>query len=216
MKHFLTLAVVGVLMTANVMAQDSTAVKSHKTGVHQKHSADGHKGHKHHGRKGDKAFSGVDFTDEQKAQAKTINEDFKKKTSDLKAKNLDATEQKKQLTALHQERRQKMQQLLTADQKATIASNRKQHAEKAKAARGKHFEAMKSSLNLNDEQVAKMKEERAKTHEQIKAIKENQSLSETDKKAQVKAVMQKQKENWKSILTPEQKAKLKARPQATK
>lgn len=213
MKRILTLAVVGVLMTANVMAQDSTAVKSHKTGVHQK--TDGHKGHKHH-RKGDKAFSGVTFTDAQKAQAKTINEDFKKKTSDLKAKNLDAAEQKKQMTALHQERRQKMQQLLTADQKATIASNRKQHAEKAKAARGKHFEAMKSSLNLNDEQVAKMKEEKAKTHEQIKAIKENQSLSETDKRAQVKAVMQKQKENWKSILTPEQKAKLKARPQATK
>lgn len=214
MKKILTLAVAGVLMTASVMAQDSTAVKSHKTGVHQK--ADGYKGHKHHGRKGDKAFSGVTFTDAQKAQAKTINEDFKKKTADLKARNLDAAEQKKQMMALHQERHQKMEQLLTPDQKATIAANRKQHAENAKGAKGKRLESMKSSLNLNDEQVAKMKEARAKTHEQIKAIKENQSLSETDKKAQVKAVMQQQRENWKSILTPEQQAKLKARPKASK
>ena len=215
MKKILTLAVVGVLMTASVMAQDSTVVKSHKTGVHQKHSADG-KEHKHHGHKGDKALAGIAFSDEQKAQAKTINEDFKKKAADIKAKNLDTAEQKKQMAALHQERHQKMQQVLTAEQKATIETNKKQAAGNAKMAKGKRLDAMKTSLNLNDEQVAKIKEEKAKTREQIKAIRENQSLSEADKKAQVKAVMQKQKASWDNILTPEQKAKMKAKQQPTK
>ncbi|RXK83202.1 hypothetical protein [Filimonas effusa] len=215
MKKILTLAVVGVFMTASAMAQDSTAVKQHKAGVHQKHQGDG-KDHKHHGHKGDKAMKGVTFSDEQKAQAKTINEDFKKKAADVKAKNLDAADQKKQLAALHQERHQKMQQVLTAEQKATIETNRKQAAAKAKEMKGKRLDAMKASLNLNDEQVAKIKEEKAKTREQIKAIRENQSLSEADKKAQVKAVMQKQKASWDNILTPEQKAKMKAKQQPSK
>ena len=207
MKQFIPLAVVGLLFTANVMAQDSTSVKGHKKGEYHQ-SKDGKK-HGHH--TGDKGLAGVQLTDDQKAQAKTIHEDFKKKADAIKAQNLSAEEQKKQMTALHRERKEKVQGLLTTEQKAKVAENRKKGVEKAKATSAARLDKMKTDLNLKDEQVAQIKAQQAKTHEQMKAIRDNKSLTEEAKKEQVKALMQQQKENWKSILTPEQQAKLKNR-----
>lgn len=98
-------------------------------------------GKKHGKHKGGKALEGVELNDAQKAQAKTIHEDFKKKAGEIKAKQLPADEQKKQLSALHKEHRQKLEGVLTAEQKATLAAKRKQHAEKIKRSGEKAQEA---------------------------------------------------------------------------
>jgi Spy/CpxP family protein refolding chaperone len=205
MKHFIPLAVVGLLLTANVIGQDSTAVKSHKRGEH--HQGMGDKKHDH---KGDKALAGVQLTDDQKAQAKTLHADFKKQADAIKAQNLSADEQKKQLEALHKDQKQKMEQLLTPEQKAKAAENRKKAGDKMKVTSDARLEKMKANLGLKDEQVAQLKAQQAQTKAQMKAIHDDQSLTADAKKAQVKALMQKQKESWKTILTPEQLEKLKS------
>jgi Spy/CpxP family protein refolding chaperone len=204
MKHFIPLAVAGLLMTVNVMAQDSTSVKKHKHGEYHQ-GAKGKHGHP----KGDKGLAGVQLTDDQKAQAKTLHADFKKQADAINAQQLTADERKQQLTALHKDQQQKMQQLLTPEQKATAAANRKKAGDKMRGASTARLEKMKTSLGLKDEQVAQFKAQQEQTKAQMKAIHADQSLTAEAKKEQVKALMQKQKESWKTILTPEQLEKLK-------
>jgi Spy/CpxP family protein refolding chaperone len=103
-----------------------------------------------------------------------------------------------------------MDQLLTPEQKAKAAENRKKAGAKMKATSDARLEKMKANLGLKDEQVAQFKAQQAQTKAQMKAIHDDQSLTADAKKAQVKALMQKQKESWKTILTPEQLEKLKS------
>ena len=70
-------------------------------------------------------------------------------------------------------------------------------------------EKMKTHLGLTDEQSAKLDKSRKEMGDKMKAIRENKSLSEEQKRTQIKELGQKQKENLKSILTEEQLKKFK-------
>ena len=72
---------------------------------------------------------------------------------------------------------------------------------------------MKKELNLTAEQSAKMDANRKVVAEKMKAIREDKSLTDEQKKEKSKEVMKQQKENLKSILTEEQLQKLKERKQ---
>jgi len=65
-------------------------------------------------------------------------------------------------------------------------------------------------LNLTEEQSAKLKKSREEMQQKLKSIKENKALSDEQKKEQVKEAMKKQRESMQSVLTDEQKAKMKA------
>jgi hypothetical protein len=67
---------------------------------------------------------------------------------------------------------------------------------------------MKLRLGLTDEQAAKMEKNRSETAAKMKAIHENKSLTEEQRKEEMKKLMKAQKENTKSILTEEQLKKL--------
>lgn len=101
--------------------------------------------------------------------------------------------------------------LLTSTLQAQTAKQNtaEQHQKTAHAEKGKKFDKMKAKLGLSDDQAAKIKANRAAFHEKKKAIKENKSLSESQKKEQIKALAQQKKESMKSILTPEQQEKMK-------
>jgi hypothetical protein len=69
--------------------------------------------------------------------------------------------------------------------------------------------AMKESLKLSDEQVAKIKPILVKNQEKTKALREDQNLSQDDRRAKMQENFKSLEEELKPILTPEQLAKYK-------
>ena len=69
------------------------------------------------------------------------------------------------------------------------------------------MDKLKAKLNLTDEQVAKIKAGREAAHQKMKSIRENTQLSKTEMKAQIMAIKDQNKNDMKSILTPEQAGK---------
>ena len=70
------------------------------------------------------------------------------------------------------------------------------------------MEKMKLHLDLNNEQTEKLKKQRIEMLEKIKGIKENNSMDMMKKREEIKLLMEKRKENMKSILTEEQLKKM--------
>ena len=69
--------------------------------------------------------------------------------------------------------------------------------------------AMKETLQLSDEQVDKVKAVLTKNQEKFKALREDQALSQEDRRAKMREAFQAMDEELKPILTPEQQAKWK-------
>lgn len=208
MKKLIIVATACLLAVAAVHAQTPSGTnKEGTTLLHQKH---GKKHGRHHfkGHHGG-ALAHLKLTDEQRKQARSIAENYQKQSTALKAQdNLTLGEYKKQLSALHATRKQQMDQLLTAEQKQQLAQQKTKRMEHRKAQGEARLAKMKSNLNLTDDQVAKLQQQRSDLKTQMKAIHENQSLDQSAKRQQVRALVQKQKDNFKSVLTQEQLDKL--------
>jgi hypothetical protein len=70
-------------------------------------------------------------------------------------------------------------------------------------------EKMKAHLGLTDDQSAKLEKSRKEMGDKMRAIRENKSLTEEQKREQMRELGKKQKEEMKSILTKEQLEKMK-------
>ena len=98
--------------------------------------------------------------------------------------------------------------LLTTDQKAQKEKMKQDRMAKSKE-RGEHgLQNMKTQLNLTDEQVSKLQASRESFHAKAKDIRSNTSLTEDQKKSQIKDLAKQQREDTKSILTKEQLQKM--------
>ena len=147
----------------------------------------------------------LNFTDAQKAQAKTINEDSRKKMQELnKKESITVKEQRDRKAAIAQERKTKMDGLLTAEQKAKQTQLKAEHKAKKEVGYAKHLDKMKTNLNLTDEQVAKLKSQRAANHAKAEKIKNNESLSRQQKKEQMMTLKAEAKEQNNKTFTPDQ------------
>jgi Spy/CpxP family protein refolding chaperone len=206
MKKLLIAASALLLIAGSAQAQstqkDSAFRKHQRDGVHHKQGM---------------GMKDLNLTDAQKKQFKDLNESYRKQATDLRNdKSLSADQLKAKTQSLRKEQYGKMQTILTDEQKAKFAAQRKQGGQKGmytrgdKQARGRNFEQMKTKLGLTDAQSAKLKANGEEFRNKAKAIRDNNSLSQEQKKEQVKALAQQNRENMKSILTPEQMEKLKA------
>jgi len=74
----------------------------------------------------------------------------------------------------------------------------------------KHRGERLKDLELTTDQKAKMKELRERNQQQREAIKNDASLSEEQKRAKMQELYKNQKQSGDAVLTPDQKAKLKA------
>ena len=156
-------------------------------------------------------YKKLNLSDNQQQKVKSINEDFRSKISDLHKQEdtITAKEYREQMKALNKERHEKLQALLTPDQQKQLATM-KAGTKKRFEARSEHrMENMKKNLQLTDDQSAKMHALRTETKSKIKSIREDQSLTDEQKKAQVMAVLKKQHEEMNSLLTPDQIKKMK-------
>ncbi len=188
MKKLLIPLIAIFALTATANAQDKMGKKDH----HNKHQ------------KGMMAKQ-LNFTDAQKAQAKTINEDSRKKMQELnRNESITVKEQRDRKAAILKERKTKMDGLLTADQKAKQTQLRAEHKAKKEAGFAKRLDKMKTNLNLTDEQVTKLKAQQAANRSKAEQIKNNESLSREQKREQMMALKTQAKEQHNKILTPEQ------------
>ena len=161
------------------------------------------KHHQHH-QKGMMAKQ-LNFSEAQKTQAKAINEDSRKKMQELnKNESITVKEMRDRRAAIQKERKTKMDGLLTAEQKAKQTQLRADHKAKKEAGYAKRLDKMKTNLNLTDEQVAKLKAQRAATHAKAEKIKNNELLSREQKKEQMMALKSEAKNQHNKIFTPDQ------------
>jgi Spy/CpxP family protein refolding chaperone len=145
------------------------------------------------------------YSAEQRKQMHTINEDYRKKSQDLyKQDNITLREYKLQLLALQKDKKSKLQNLLTPDQKNEMEKWKKHASEEMQVIAAANLERMKIHLNLSDDQTAKIKSQQAEFRSQMQAIHQNENLLPYQKTDQMKVLIAKCQDAMKSVLTPEQ------------
>lgn len=171
--------------------------------------------HKHGGKPGMRGKHDVDFiklnlTSDQQVQLKKIREDFKSQMADLKKSEatITAKDYKEKRMALAKQHHEQMQNVLTKEQKDKLVTMRSERGKKFNGGPGRGMDRMKTELGLSDDQSAKIKSLQADTRTKIKGIRDNQSLSDDQKKQQVMAAMKEQRENMNKVLTPDQLKKM--------
>ena len=151
----------------------------------------------------------LNFSEAQKAQAKINHEEFRKKMQELnKNESITVKEMRDRKFSLVKEQKAKMEALLTPEQKTKMALVKTERKAKHEAHFAKHLDKMKTTLGLTDKQVIQMKGQHESMQTKFKAIKENESLTREQKKAQLMALRAESKEQHKKILTPEQQKKV--------
>ncbi len=162
-------------------------------------------GKRHHGMD----MKSLNLTDAQKEQFKSQRESYQKQLEELKKNDgITVKEYRSRMENLHKENKAKMDGILTSEQKAQLEKQKSDQKKMREIDNKARAEKMKLRLGLTDEQAAKMEKNRSETAAKMKAIHENKSLTEEQRKEEMKKLMKAQKENTKSILTEEQLKKL--------
>ena len=151
----------------------------------------------------------LNLSSAQKEQMKANQESYKKQLQELnKKEDITVKEARDRKEALHKEQKEKMMNLLTADQRNKLVQIKKDKEARHETEAAKRLDKIKTNLNLSDEQVNKINGARQATHTQFKTIKENDQLSRTQKKEQLMVLKEQNKNSLKNILTPQQFSKL--------
>ena len=194
MKNIVVTLLALSAFASSAMAQEKRGMKNHHM---QKH---------HHGMMMAKQLN---FSEQQKTQAKLYHEDLRKKMQELnKTENITVKEMRDRKYALKKEQKAKMDGLLTPEQKTKMAQLKADRKVKHDEHFAKHLDKMKTELGLTEQQVAQMKSQREKMHSKLKAIKENESLTREQKRDQLMTLRSEAKEQHKKILTPDQQKKM--------
>jgi Spy/CpxP family protein refolding chaperone len=157
-------------------------------------------------------FKSLNLTAEQQTQLKALREENRKKMAKLKKNdNITVKEWKTKMSAQRAEQKAKFESILTTEQKAQLQKQREERKSHFGERSGRRMDRIKADLNLSDDQSARLKAKRESMSAKMKSLREDKSLSDEDRKTQTKALMQKQKEEMKSILTEEQIKKLEER-----
>lgn len=172
----------------------------------------------------DGRFEKLNLNDQQKADLKSVNENFKR---DMKAlhqmENITVKEQRQKQQQLAQQHKERIEAILTPEQREQAKQNMKGRKDigerkalgKHKKGRGKIGEGRKddfaNDLNLSQEQRAKLDNYSQSLRTKSKEIREDNSLSNEQKKAQMQTLMRQHRENMNAILTNEQKQLFKER-----
>lgn len=203
-------------LTAGVFAQSNNA-KANKAKKEWRQNDKGDRKEK---------MKDLNLTESQRTQMKSLNEDFKNKMQSLKSDNSLSAEQVKQkrleLTKQHQS---KIESLLTSDQKKIWKEKRDDMRDDRRDERGKgnrkpgQFGTRKDrhnrvgditkNLNLSPEQQKNVATLNQKFKVSVDNIRTNTSLTQEQKKEQLKELHKDHKQSIESLLTSEQNKQLK-------
>lgn len=146
----------------------------------------------------------------QKEQLKALNKSYKKQLITLKRnEDIAVRESRDRKATLQKEKKEKVMGLLSADQKNILVQAKKLQQAKREMKIAKKLDKMKASLNLSDEQVAKIRSTKQSVNAELNAAKENDQLSRIQKLERLKALKKQNKKVFKNILTTEQFSKMK-------
>jgi len=150
----------------------------------------------------------IDLSDAQKAQMKTIREEKKLKIQELeKNDNITLHDYKARKESLSKEYKGKMEGVLTAEQKNKTKAIREEKMADNKKMMDSHLQQLKIDLSLSDDQYSKLKIQHDQMFAKVKAIRENESFSQTQKKEQINALHEENKGKMKEVLNAEQMKK---------
>lgn len=204
MKKIIASAIV-LSLALSVKAQE---IPERKTEHPRMHQGGHHKMNRQQGRH--EMMKQLNLTDDQREKMKAGKEEFHKKMEELKKNdNITVKEWKSKMESLRKEQHSRFESLLTTEQKAKMEQLKKDGQAKREQMGNRHFEKMKTDLGLSQEQTAKLEKQKAEMGQQLKSIRENKNLSDEQRREQTKELMKKRKENMKSVLTDEQRKKLK-------
>jgi Spy/CpxP family protein refolding chaperone len=206
MKRIFSSALVIMLTIGAVQAQST--------------STDKHEGHK---KEHNKSFSDLNLSADQKARLQSIREDFRKQSADLKNNTTLTTEQKQaRRKELHEQFRSQSEAVFTPAQKDQMAKKKAEWKEKHKD--GKRWEkdgqakagknrmqrgqGFQKELGLTTDQQQKMEQMRTDFRNKFSSLRNDNSLTGEQKKAKMQEMRKNQREQMKSILTPEQVQKM--------
>jgi Spy/CpxP family protein refolding chaperone len=145
----------------------------------------------------------LNLTDAQKESFRKQRDAFKQRMEVLKKEeNITVKEWKSSMETLMKENLLAMQNILTPEQREQMKNLRAQAGDRS-------MNRVKEQLNLTADQMSQFKKIRTATSKQMKAIRENASLSSEEKKSSMKKLMKEQKEGFDKLLTPEQREKQK-------
>jgi hypothetical protein len=151
----------------------------------------------------------LNLSEEQKAKFKSLNEDFRTQMDELKKKDdITVKDWRSRMDNLRKDHRDKITSLLTTDQKDQLKKSREARQLRQSDRKKEGFDRMKARLNLTDDQAAKLKQSHSDMAEKIQSIRENQSLTDDQKKDQVQELRKKSQENLKTILSEDQLKRL--------
>lgn len=204
MKKYLVAFCAFTLITAAINAQTTdNATQNTTTPKNGWHAHKPGYGKFHHGRYA--MMKDINLSDAQKQQVKALNEEYRNKVANLeKNDNITLKDYRSQKANLEKERKGKFDNILTQEQKNTIASNRKKMMEKREIMSQKRLDKMKTDLNLTDDQVAKIQDQRKTMMEQSKSIQDNASLSEEQKREKLMELRRSNHNSIDKILTADQ------------
>lgn len=149
------------------------------------------------------------LTEEQQQRAKTLNENFRKQMTELRKKeDITVKEWRNQAMELNKKHREEMRNLLTNEQKDRMEKFKLERKQMTDIDADAKLEKMKLRLDLNKEQFEQLKKQRAETMEKMRSIRENNAMDMMNKRAEIRALMERRRENMKSILTEEQMKKM--------
>ncbi len=152
----------------------------------------------------------LNLSDAQKTQVKELHKQNKAKMQELnKQESITVKEYRDKKEALRKAQKEQMQQLLTPEQKTKLVQLKADKQARKEAKYAKKLDKMKTSLQLTDNQVARLNADREAFKAKIKAIHDNQSLDRVQRKEQLTALKTERKAQMNQLLTAEQKEKMK-------
>lgn len=199
-KILLILAVTAI--SFSVTAQEKRETPKQSNGSMQ---------HMHHGGKhrNGKMMKELNFSDAQKTQLKANREEYKMKIESLKKEQgITLKDFNTKKAVLDKEQRSKMQALLSPEQKTKMAEMKAKKEQANQERYNKHFEKMKTELSLTEEQASKLKAQHEIASNNMKAIRDNESLSREEKREQIRKIKETSMEQRKNVLNAEQLKKL--------
>ena len=147
----------------------------------------------------------LNLSDEQKKQAQANKVALKQKMKELnKNESITVKEQRDRKDALHKEQKANMQALLTPEQKTKMSELKATKIAKKEKKFAKGLEKIKSKINLSDAQVMQLKNQRERIKASAKTIKDNESLSRSQRKEQLMALKAEAKTQKSNIFTADQ------------
>jgi Spy/CpxP family protein refolding chaperone len=194
-KHLTKYLLLGILLltVAATQAQSADSTMPHRDGMHRwGHNRGFNRPHVH-------------YSPEQRQQMMAIDKEYRQKREDLfKQDNLTLKQYKAGLLTLEKEKKSKLSTLLTPEQKNELAANRKRMEENRQVREVAHLERLRIHLNLTDDQVAKIRAGNENLRSQARAVHGNDNLLPDQKREQLRSLMAKRNDIYKSVLTPDQ------------